>query len=54
MAGLELHAADFNPGHFLTAIAYTPLPQAALKSFLTQRGLLHGRPRWHNFFHVVS
>jgi len=51
IAALERHAADFNP-HFVTSIAYTPLPRAALESFLIQRGLLHSRTRWNDFFHA--
>ncbi|EIW64596.1 uncharacterized protein TRAVEDRAFT_55490 [Trametes versicolor FP-101664 SS1] len=51
IGGLEKHAADFNP-HYPTSIAYTPLPRAALESFLTQRGLLHKKPKFGDFFHA--
>ncbi|KAF8168145.1 hypothetical protein B0H34DRAFT_48390 [Crassisporium funariophilum] len=51
ISGLELYASDFNP-HYATSIAYTPLPRAALESFLIQRGLLHSKPRWNDFFHA--
>ncbi len=50
ISGLELHAVDFNP-YYPTSIAYTPLPRAALETFLTQRGLLSKSPRWGDFFH---
>ncbi|KAI0778259.1 hypothetical protein BD413DRAFT_103537 [Trametes elegans] len=49
--GLNKHATDFNP-HYPTSIAYTPLPRAALESFLTQRGLLHKKPKFGDFFHA--
>ena len=45
---LRLHAPDFNP-HYPSSIAYTPLPRAALESFLTQRGLLNKKPRRGDF-----
>ncbi|KAF8961003.1 hypothetical protein BDZ97DRAFT_1830853 [Flammula alnicola] len=48
---LEKHASDFNP-HYRTCIAYTPLPRPALETFLTQRGLLHKKPHWRDFFHA--
>lgn len=48
--GLQRHATEFNP-HYATSIAYNPLPRAKLESFLTQRGLLHKKPRWNDFFH---
>lgn len=51
ISGLEFHAADFNP-HFVTSIAFRPLPRAALESFLIQRGLLHSSPNWGDFFHA--
>lgn len=41
---------DFDP-HSPSSIAYTPLPRAALESFLTQRGLYHKKPKWGDFFH---
>ncbi|KAI0052847.1 hypothetical protein FA95DRAFT_1579834 [Auriscalpium vulgare] len=47
---LRLHAADFDP-HYPTSIAYTPLPRAALESFLVQRGLFHPVPKWGDFLH---
>ncbi|KAJ7596992.1 hypothetical protein C8J56DRAFT_918855 [Mycena floridula] len=50
IAGLQLHAADFNP-HYPTSIAYMPLPRAALEAFLIQRGLLSKIPRSRDFFH---
>lgn len=48
---LKKHEADFNP-HYVTSIAYTPLPRAALVAFLTQRGLLHNKPHWWDAFHA--
>jgi hypothetical protein len=45
---LRLHAPDFNP-HYPSSIAYTPLPRAALESFLTQRDLLHKNPKRGDF-----
>jgi len=50
IAGLELHAMDFNP-YYPTSIAYTPLPRPALEAFLIQRGLLSKVPRSSDFFH---
>ncbi|KAF9822133.1 hypothetical protein IEO21_00127 [Rhodonia placenta] len=49
ISALNKHASDFNP-HYPTSIAYTPLPRAALEAFLTQRGLLHKKPKWDDFF----
>ncbi|KAH9944323.1 uncharacterized protein BXZ73DRAFT_39558 [Epithele typhae] len=49
--GVKLYASDFNP-HYPTSIAYTPLPRAALENFLTQRGLLHTKPKSGDFFHA--
>ncbi|KDR84944.1 hypothetical protein GALMADRAFT_1322109 [Galerina marginata CBS 339.88] len=51
IAGLEKYSADFSP-HYRTSIAYTPLPRAALEAFLAQRGMLHKKPRWNDFFHA--
>ncbi|KAF5312519.1 hypothetical protein D9619_003561 [Psilocybe cf. subviscida] len=51
VSGLEKYPTDFNP-HYRTCIAYTPLPRAALETFLKQRGLLHTKPRWGDFFHT--
>ncbi|KAJ8083971.1 hypothetical protein PM082_002738 [Marasmius tenuissimus] len=51
IAGLRLHATDFNP-HYPSSIAYTPLPRPALEAFLTQRNLLAKQPRWGDFFHT--
>ncbi|KAI0651926.1 hypothetical protein C8Q79DRAFT_997151 [Trametes meyenii] len=51
IGGLKKHATDFNP-HYPTSIAYTPLPRAALENFLTQRGLLHKKPKFGDFFHA--
>ncbi|KAF9568432.1 hypothetical protein CPC08DRAFT_702456 [Agrocybe pediades] len=51
ISGLQKYATDFNP-HYKTSIAYTPLPRAALESFLIQRGMLHTKPRWSDFFHA--
>ncbi|KAF9040576.1 hypothetical protein BJ165DRAFT_1549063 [Panaeolus papilionaceus] len=51
ISGLQKYAEDFNP-HYRSSIAYTPLPRAVLESFLTQRGLLHSKPRWGDFFHA--
>ncbi|KAH9898326.1 hypothetical protein C8Q73DRAFT_395301 [Cubamyces lactineus] len=51
ISGLSKYASDFNP-HYPTSIAYTPLPRAALESFLTQRGLLHKKPKFGDFFHT--
>ncbi|KAI0308006.1 hypothetical protein B0F90DRAFT_1621291 [Multifurca ochricompacta] len=45
---LRLHASDFNP-HYPSSIAYTPLPRAALESFLAQRGLLNKKSKWGDF-----
>ncbi|KAH9178928.1 hypothetical protein EDB89DRAFT_2172217 [Lactarius sanguifluus] len=45
---LRLNAPDFNP-HYPSSIAYTPLPRAALESFLVQRGLLNKKPKWGDF-----
>jgi hypothetical protein len=50
IAALRTHEEDFNP-HFATSIAYTPLPRAALESFLAQRGLLHKKPKYFDCFH---
>ncbi|KAG7099182.1 hypothetical protein E1B28_001051 [Marasmius oreades] len=50
IAGLQLHATDFNP-HYPTSIAYMPLPRPALESFLAQRNLFSKKPRWGDFFH---
>ncbi|KAF5385209.1 hypothetical protein D9615_001490 [Tricholomella constricta] len=47
--GLKRHATDFNP-HYPTSIAYTPLPRAALESFLAQRGLFSKTGAWSTFF----
>ncbi|KAI0375073.1 hypothetical protein BV20DRAFT_960129 [Pilatotrama ljubarskyi] len=51
ISGLGKYEADFNP-HYPSSIAYTPLPRAALESFLTQRGLLHKKPKFGDFFHA--
>ncbi|KAH9486975.1 hypothetical protein JR316_0001041 [Psilocybe cubensis] len=51
ISSLEKYASDFNP-YYKTSIAYTPLPRAALENFLTQRGMLHKRPRWGDYFHA--
>ncbi|KAI0825060.1 hypothetical protein BC628DRAFT_1321069 [Trametes gibbosa] len=51
ISALNTHSTDFNP-HYPTSIAYTPLPRAALESFLTQRGLLHKKPKFGDFFHA--
>ncbi|KAL0581635.1 hypothetical protein V5O48_000451 [Marasmius crinis-equi] len=51
IAGLRLHATDFNP-HYPSSIAYTPLPRPALEAFLIQRNLLAKKPRWGDFFHT--
>ncbi|KAI0335198.1 hypothetical protein GY45DRAFT_1416939 [Cubamyces sp. BRFM 1775] len=51
ISGLAKYASDFNP-HYPTSIAYTPLPRAALETFLTQRGLLHKKPKFGDFFHT--
>jgi len=45
IAALRLHATDFNP-HYPTAVAYTPLPRAALEAFLRQRGMLDIKPQF--------
>ncbi|TFK30404.1 hypothetical protein FA15DRAFT_579807 [Coprinopsis marcescibilis] len=50
IAELNRYQEDFNP-HYSTSIAYTPLPRPVLESFLTQRGLLHKKPRMFDFFH---
>ncbi|KAJ2920362.1 hypothetical protein MD484_g194, partial [Candolleomyces efflorescens] len=50
ISGLKKHEPDFNP-HYKTSIAYTPLPRAALESFLTQRGLLHKKPKFMDCIH---
>ncbi|THV07730.1 hypothetical protein K435DRAFT_772567 [Dendrothele bispora CBS 962.96] len=50
ISGLRIHESDFNP-YYPTSIAYTPLPRAALESFLIQRGLLSSTPKWGDFFH---
>ncbi|KAI0068240.1 hypothetical protein BV25DRAFT_1867258 [Artomyces pyxidatus] len=47
---LKLHQPDFDP-HYPTSIAYTPLPRAALETFLIQRGLMNNKPRWGDFLH---
>ncbi|KIP11367.1 hypothetical protein PHLGIDRAFT_99506 [Phlebiopsis gigantea 11061_1 CR5-6] len=47
---LSTYASDFDP-HYPSSIAYTPLPRAALESFLTQRGLYHKQTKWGDFFH---
>ncbi|EKM61097.1 uncharacterized protein PHACADRAFT_82700 [Phanerochaete carnosa HHB-10118-sp] len=47
--GLQTHATDFDP-RYPTSIAYTPLPRAALESFLTQRGLLRQKAAFFNSF----
>ena len=49
ISALQKHASDFNP-HYPSSIAYTPLPRAALETFLTQRGLFHSKPKWSDFF----
>ncbi|RPD55808.1 hypothetical protein L227DRAFT_614942 [Lentinus tigrinus ALCF2SS1-6] len=51
IGAFEKYATDFNP-HYPTSIAYTPLPRAALENFLTQRGLLHKKPKIFDFFHA--
>jgi len=51
ISGLRKCAADFNP-HYKTSIAYTPLPRPALETFLSQRGLLHKKPHFFDFFHA--
>ena len=48
--GLKKYAIDFDP-YYPTSIAYSPLPRAALESFLAQRGLYHSKTRWGDFFH---
>jgi len=50
ISGLQKHASDFDP-HYPTSIAYSPLPRAALESFLAQRGLYHAKTQWGDFFH---
>ncbi|EFI28599.1 hypothetical protein CC1G_13626 [Coprinopsis cinerea okayama7 len=50
IAGLRRYEEDFNP-HYMSSIAYTPLPRPALEAFLTQRGLLHKKPKLFDFFH---
>ena len=50
ISGLGKYATDFDP-HYSTSIAYSPLPRAALESFLAQRGLYHSRTKWGDFFH---
>ncbi|KAI0348576.1 hypothetical protein BDW22DRAFT_1319309 [Trametopsis cervina] len=50
ISGLQKYASDFDP-HYSTSIAYSPLPRAALESFLTQRGLYHAKTKWGDFFH---
>ncbi|KAI0094840.1 hypothetical protein BDY19DRAFT_879427 [Irpex rosettiformis] len=50
ISSFELYAADFDP-HYPTSIAYSPLPRAALESFLAQRGLYHSKTKWGDFFH---
>ncbi|KAH9936996.1 uncharacterized protein B0H18DRAFT_925256 [Fomitopsis serialis] len=49
ISALQKHASDFDP-HYPSSIAYTPLPRAALEAFLTQRGLLHKKAKWDDFF----
>ncbi|KZT72840.1 hypothetical protein DAEQUDRAFT_704553 [Daedalea quercina L-15889] len=49
ISALQKHASNFNP-HYPSSIAYSPLPRAALEAFLTQRGLLHSKPKWGDFF----
>ncbi|THH34000.1 hypothetical protein EUX98_g138 [Antrodiella citrinella] len=49
ISGLQKHASDFCP-HYPTSIAYTPLPRAALESFLIQRGLYNKKTKWGDFF----
>jgi len=51
ISALRKHEPDFNP-HYMTSIAYTPLPRAALEAFLTQRGLLHKKPKFFDCFHA--
>ncbi|KAF9535429.1 hypothetical protein CPB83DRAFT_841727 [Crepidotus variabilis] len=51
ISGLRKYAKDFNP-HYKTSIAYIPLPRPALETFLTQRGLLHKKAKWSDFFHA--
>ncbi|KAI0695179.1 hypothetical protein BC835DRAFT_1273773 [Cytidiella melzeri] len=50
ISGLTKYASDFGP-HYPTSIAYSPLPRAALESFLVQRGLYHAKTKWGDFFH---
>ncbi|KAF8078665.1 hypothetical protein FPV67DRAFT_1465988 [Lyophyllum atratum] len=47
--GIKRYATDFNP-HYPMSIAYTPLPRAALESFLSQRGLFSKTGAWSTFF----
>ncbi|KZT02648.1 uncharacterized protein LAESUDRAFT_729889 [Laetiporus sulphureus 93-53] len=49
MSALRTYASDFDP-HYLSSIAYKPLPRPALEAFLAQRGLLHRVPKWGDFF----
>ena len=51
ISALRKYETEFNP-HYPTSIAYTPLPRAALESFLTQRGLLHKKPKFFDFFYA--
>ncbi|CAL1695681.1 unnamed protein product [Somion occarium] len=51
ISGIKKYASDFDP-HYPTSIAYIPLPRAALENFLTQRGLLHRKPKFGDFFHA--
>ena len=45
ITALRIHAGDFDP-HYPTSIAYTPLPRAALETFLRQRGMLDSKPHF--------
>jgi hypothetical protein len=47
---LRLHESDFNP-HYRSSIAYTPLPRAALETFLVQRDLMSKLRKRGYFFH---
>lgn len=46
----QTYVTDFNP-HYPTSIAYRPLPRPVLETFLNQRGLLHKKRKFGDFFH---
>ena len=50
ISALNTHASDFDP-HYLTSIAYRPLPRAALEAFLGQRGLYFKNGGLSDFIH---